>query len=90
MLKQLNTMMICLIPKFDRSENASQFRQFHAVILFIKCISKILCNRLNCVLPELVNPTQASFVKGRSLIQNFLVCHDLLRHYKRKTTPNSR
>jgi len=52
-----------------------------------KCISKILCNiYAYCILPDLVNPKQTVFVKGKLLIQNVLDWHDWLRHYKRKTT----
>ncbi|XP_059315479.1 uncharacterized protein LOC132066113 [Lycium ferocissimum] len=47
----------------------------------------MLCKRLKLVLSTLVNNTQAAFVSGRSLVHNVLICHDLLRHYNRKTTP---
>lgn len=38
------------------------------------------------MLPTLVNLSQAVFVQGRSLIQNILMCHDMMRHYNRKTS----
>lgn len=50
-------------------------------------ISKLLCRTLKKVLPYLVNQTQEAFVKGRPLVHNVLICHDLLRRNKRKTTP---
>lgn len=55
--------------------------------MIYKVISKLLCSRLKKVLPYLVNQTPAAFVKGSSLVHNVLICHDRLRHYKRKTTP---
>ncbi|KAH0640338.1 hypothetical protein KY285_036924 [Solanum tuberosum] len=30
---------------------------------------------------------QVSYLHGRSLVHNILICHDLLRHYNWKTTP---
>lgn len=47
----------------------------------------VLCNRLTRVLPYLINQTQGAFVEGRSLVQNVLICHDTMRHYKSKTSP---
>lgn len=79
--------MISLIPKVAKPEMASQSRPISCCNTLYKYISKLLSSRLACVLSEIVNPAQAAFVKGRSLIQNMLVCHDLLRHYKRKTSP---
>ncbi|KAF3631323.1 hypothetical protein FXO38_23910 [Capsicum annuum] len=47
---------------------------------------QLMCNRIAKALPELVSDTQAAFVKKRSLIHNVLMCHDILRHYNRKTS----
>lgn len=30
---------------------------------------------------------QSAFVQGRSMLHNILICHDILRHYNRQTTP---
>ncbi|XP_074300594.1 uncharacterized protein LOC141631877 [Silene latifolia] len=43
----------------------------------------ILCVRLGHILPLLINPAQAAFVKGRSIIGNILISQDLIRLYKR-------
>ncbi|XP_075092109.1 uncharacterized protein LOC142172402 [Nicotiana tabacum] len=79
--------MIALIPKVDRPVVASQFRLISCCIVVYKCISKMICKRLQAVLQLVVNDTQAVFVQGRSMIQNVLIFHGLLRHYKRKTSP---
>lgn len=47
----------------------------------------MLCTRINKAHKYLITDTQAAFVEGRSLVHNFLICHDLLRHYNRKTSP---
>ncbi|XP_060180066.1 uncharacterized protein LOC132609887 [Lycium barbarum] len=87
MLKQLNATLIYLIPKVSNPTNASQFRPISCCNVLYKYISKLLCTRLSTVLPYLVSDNQATFVKGRSLVHNVLMCHDLLRHYNRKTSP---
>ncbi|XP_060178152.1 uncharacterized protein LOC132608097 [Lycium barbarum] len=47
----------------------------------------MLCSRLKEAVQYIVAENQAAFVQGRSMVHNILVCHDLLRHYNRKTTP---
>ncbi|KAH0735285.1 hypothetical protein KY285_010992 [Solanum tuberosum] len=87
LLTQINATVISLIPKVKAPVLASQFRPISCCNVIYKCISKVLCLRLKAILPSLVDGTQAAFVEGRSLVHNVLICHDLLRHYNRKTSP---
>ncbi|XP_019236486.1 PREDICTED: uncharacterized protein LOC109216760 [Nicotiana attenuata] len=87
LLKQVNSTMISLIPKVTVPDNASQFRPISCCNVLYKCISKMICNRLRKAIDHLVVENQAAFVQGRSMIHNILICHDLLRHYNRKTSP---
>ncbi|KAH0738380.1 hypothetical protein KY290_037085 [Solanum tuberosum] len=87
LLKQLNATMISLIPKVPAPQSASQFRPISYCNILYKCISKLLRERLKEVLPSLVSDKQATFVTGRSIVHNVLICHDLLRHYNRNTSP---
>lgn len=84
---EINATVIAVIPKVQNPVLASQFRPISCCNVIYKVISKVLCNRLKKVLPYLINQTQAAFVEGRSLVHNVLICHDIMRHYKRKTTP---
>ncbi|XP_019257886.1 PREDICTED: uncharacterized protein LOC109236124 [Nicotiana attenuata] len=47
----------------------------------------MLCSRLKSVVNHIVAENQSAFVQGRSMMHNVLICHGLLRHYNRKTTP---
>lgn len=84
-LKQINAIMVSLIPKVASPISASQLGPILCCNVIYKCISKILYNRMAKVLPDLVTDTQASFVKERSLIHNVLMYHDIFGHYDRKT-----
>lgn len=46
----------------------------------------MICVRLKEAVNYTVVENQAAFVQERSLIHNVLICHDLLRHYNRKTS----
>jgi hypothetical protein len=46
-----------------------------------KCITKILANRLQLYLGSLVSSNQSTFIKGRSISENILLAHELVRNY---------
>lgn len=79
--------MISLIPKIEVPMEAGHFRPISCCNVLYKIISKMICVRLREAMGSIVAGNQAVFVKGRSLVHNMLVCHDILRHYSRKTTP---
>lgn len=47
----------------------------------------MICSRLKESISVIVAGNQSAFVQGRSMVHNVLICHDLLRHYGRKTIP---
>ncbi|XP_074314233.1 uncharacterized protein LOC141649441 [Silene latifolia] len=84
LLKQINATNITLIPKCDRPSSVKQFRPIACCNMIYKVISKLLCNRLAQVLPDLISENQGAFIKGRSIIENVLICQDLVKMYNRK------
>ncbi|XP_074271357.1 uncharacterized protein LOC141595290 [Silene latifolia] len=85
LLSQINSTVITLIPKMERPTNVTHFRPISCCNVIYKTISKLLCNRLALVLPDIISRNQGAFVKGRSILENILICQDLVRYYSRRT-----
>ncbi|XP_074296333.1 uncharacterized protein LOC141626381 [Silene latifolia] len=83
LLVQVNSTIITLIPKVERPTSVKHFRPISCCNVLYKAISKILCERLALILPDLINQSQGAFVKGRSILENILICQDLVRFYNR-------
>ncbi|XP_074277869.1 uncharacterized protein LOC141601480 [Silene latifolia] len=73
MLKQLNSTTLVLIPKIKNPTSVKEFRPLACCNTIHKVISKILCARIAVVLPKLINPAQAAFIKGHSIMGNILI-----------------
>ncbi|XP_074314781.1 uncharacterized protein LOC141650580 [Silene latifolia] len=84
LLSQVNATVITLIPKNDRPTSVVHYRPISCCNVLYKVISKILCARLALVLPDIISKNQGAFVKGRSILENILICQDLVRMYNRK------
>ncbi|XP_074278368.1 uncharacterized protein LOC141601959 [Silene latifolia] len=85
MLKQVNETTLTLIQKKSRPKSVADFKPITYCNGIYKVIYKIVCNRLARVLPSIVRENQSAFIKGRDIMDNILICQDLVRLYKRKT-----
>lgn len=61
--------------------------QLHVVMLIYKILSKILANRLKEMLEDLVSLNQDAFISNRSIMDNILICQDLVHNYHRQEGP---
>ncbi|XP_074265787.1 uncharacterized protein LOC141588232 [Silene latifolia] len=84
LLNQMNATLITLIPKVDRPVSVKHFRPITCCNVIYKTISKILCSRVAGILPDIINNNQGAFVQGRSILENILICQDLVRLYNRR------
>ncbi|XP_074300371.1 uncharacterized protein LOC141631626 [Silene latifolia] len=85
LLKQSNNTIITLVLKVDIPETLMQYRPIACCNTLYKCISKVICNRLSTILPDIVSPSQGAFIKGRDIVGNIFIYQDLIKMYKRKT-----
>ncbi|XP_074283048.1 uncharacterized protein LOC141607596 [Silene latifolia] len=67
----------------ERPTSVKHFRPISCCNVIYKTISKIMCTRLALVLPDIISKNQGAFVKGRSILENILICQDLVRLYNR-------
>ncbi|XP_074265959.1 uncharacterized protein LOC141588414 [Silene latifolia] len=85
LLKQLNCTTLVLIPKVENPNSVKEFRPIACCNTIYKIISKLLCDRMSCVLGKIISPNQCAFIKGRSILGNILIIQDLVRLYTRNS-----
>ncbi|XP_021726861.1 uncharacterized protein LOC110694010 [Chenopodium quinoa] len=71
--KQVNATFITLVPKVENANMVTQYRPIACCNVIYKIISKMICERLKEVLPELIDPSQGAFVAVRSILDNILL-----------------
>jgi hypothetical protein len=84
LLKEQNHTFIALIPKTKGSHSVHHFRPISLCNIVYKIITKILANRLKCLLPKIISPLQSAFVPNRNIQDNSILAHELLHSFKNK------
>ena len=51
---------------------------------YLKLIAKVISNRLQVVIGELVSSYQSAFIKARNISDCTLLAHELIRNFKKK------
>lgn len=81
----VNATILMLIPKHDDAKEMKDYHPISCCNILYKVISKILANRLKVLLPELIEPNQWAFVKGRLLLENVLLATELVKDYHKQS-----
>lgn len=64
--KQINCCaLVTLIPKIPNASRVKEYRPIACCSMLYKIISKIISNRMQHVIPNIINDAQSAFVKGR-------------------------
>ncbi|XP_074305770.1 uncharacterized protein LOC141640991 [Silene latifolia] len=79
--KQANTTLLALIPKKPVVNTVMDYRPIVCCTVLYKTISKILCDRLKVVLPEIIGKEQGAFVAGKSIFENIMLTQSLVKGY---------
>ncbi|XP_062013879.1 uncharacterized protein LOC133730268 [Rosa rugosa] len=86
LLRQITFTHICLITKLNDPEHMSDLRPIALCNVIYKICSKVIANRLELILLELISPYQSAFVPERLITDNILVANELAHfvHNKRE------
>lgn len=79
--RMVNSAALALIPKVANASHMHQFRPISCCNVLYKAISKLLTLRMKNVMPYLVSPNQAAFIKGRNLGDHVLLAQALCKDY---------
>ncbi|XP_021755926.1 uncharacterized protein LOC110721107 [Chenopodium quinoa] len=83
----MNTTSLTLIPKVANVVTMTQFWPIACCNVIYKILSKLLCSRLKEVLHGIISEEQGAFVSGRAILDNIMLCQDLLKDYKYQRKP---
>lgn len=86
-LSGVNVSHITLLPKKETPLEIKDFRPISLLHSIPKFLSKVLANRLQAVIQNLIDPMQSAFIKNRSIIENFLLASDLLQCALKRKKP---
>ena len=77
----INAIAITLIPNRCGAERMVDFSLFSCCNVIYQWIYKILTDRLCVLLLNFISGNQYTFVLGRSIIDNILLCQELIEGY---------
>jgi hypothetical protein len=86
-LDGLNRAFISLLPKKDVVLTADGFRPISLQNCVMKVVTRILTTRLQRFIERLISFEQSGFVKGRSIVDNFLYAADVSQSCQTRGTP---
>jgi len=72
-----NTSFITLVPKQESPFSLNDYRPISLVGCMYKILSKILANRLKCVLPKVIDLHQFAFLSGRGMLDSILIANEI-------------
>ncbi|KAL9680101.1 hypothetical protein QQ045_017978 [Rhodiola kirilowii] len=78
----INETLIVLIPKQSSATRMEEYRPISLTSVVSKTVAKVIVNRLQQILPEIISPAQSAFIKGRLITDNFLIAHEIAHFIK--------
>ncbi|KAL9659914.1 hypothetical protein QQ045_024724 [Rhodiola kirilowii] len=88
--ENFNDTLLVLIPKQKKTvEKMEDLRPISLTSVVSTVVAKVMVNRLQCILPEVVSIEQSAFIKSRLITDNFIIAHEcshFLKNNKRGAT----
>ncbi|KAI8561587.1 hypothetical protein RHMOL_Rhmol04G0351900 [Rhododendron molle] len=84
MPRQWNCTALTLVPKTQSPNTIRDYRPIAYCNVVYNCVTKVLANRLQPLLPSLISPNQSAFVKGRLILDNILLMQEIVKNYHRE------
>ena len=67
MLREINCTIIALVPNVPNPGSMHDYRPISCCNTIYKCISKNIAARIKQCIPDIISPSQSTFVQGRAL-----------------------
>lgn len=83
LVREINHTFLTLVPKSNNASSLSDFRPIACCNLLYKLITKLLTNRLQMVIDDLISLNQSAFLKGRQISDCSLLAHELVRDFNK-------
>ncbi|KAL8119749.1 hypothetical protein AgCh_017015 [Apium graveolens] len=83
--ENLNTTLVCLIPKVKHPKKVADLRPISLCNVLMRILSKVLANRVKSTLQTIISEQQSAFIENRLLTDNALVAFEVNHHIHRKT-----
>jgi hypothetical protein len=83
-IAKFNLASICLLPKKEDAITIRNFRPISLINCSFKIITKLLADRLACMIDSLIAPSQTAYIKGRLILDNVVCAHEVLHQVKIK------
>ena len=73
LIPTFNSTIVALVPKCKSPSSMKDFRPISCCSVIYKCITKILANRMQKCLPNIIGKNQSAFTTGRSILDNIFM-----------------
>lgn len=74
----VNQTLLTLNPKGVSPSKASDFHPIALCNVIYKIVTKVIANRIKCLLPKVISPNQNSFIAGRSTLDNSIILQEVI------------
>ncbi|KAJ0097104.1 hypothetical protein Patl1_28743 [Pistacia atlantica] len=76
--QDFNAIFIALIPKVKKPSKVSEFRPISLCNILYKILAKVLANRLQKILPQIISPSQSAFIPDRLITNNAIAAFEVM------------